>query len=47
MIVVDASVISYLYLTSDRSSQTEQALRKDRVWAAPLLWRSKFCHSST
>lgn len=42
MIVVDTNVIGYLYLTSDRSSQAEQAFRKDPVWAAPLLWRSEF-----
>jgi predicted nucleic acid-binding protein len=42
MIVVDTNVIGYLYLTSERSRQAEQALRKDPQWAAPLLWRSEF-----
>jgi predicted nucleic acid-binding protein len=42
MIVVDTNIIGYLFLTSDRSSQAEQALRKDPDWAAPLLWRSDF-----
>ena len=41
MIVVDTNIIGYLYLTSDRSMQAEQALVKDRQWAAPLLWRSE------
>ena len=42
MIVVDTNIIGYLYLTSDRSGQAEQALRKDPFWSAPLLWRSEF-----
>jgi predicted nucleic acid-binding protein len=41
MIVVDTNLISYLYVTSGRSSQAEKALRKDAHWAAPLLWRSE------
>lgn len=42
MIVVDTNIIGYLYLTSERSVQAEQALLKDPQWAAPLLWRSEF-----
>jgi predicted nucleic acid-binding protein len=42
MIVVDTNIIAYLYLTSERSRQAEQALRKDPQWATPLLWRSEF-----
>jgi len=42
MIVVDSNIIGYLYLASERSTQAEQALRKDPQWAAPLLWRSEF-----
>ena len=42
MIVVDTNIIGYLFLTSDRSSQVEDALRKDPDWVAPLLWRSEF-----
>jgi predicted nucleic acid-binding protein len=34
MIVVDTNVIGYLYLTSDRSAQAEQAFRKDPHWVA-------------
>ena len=38
MIVVDTNIIGYLFLTSSKSSLTEQ---KDSLWAAPLLWRSE------
>ena len=41
MIIVDTNIIGYLYLTSDRSAQAEQALLKDPAWSAPLLWRSE------
>jgi predicted nucleic acid-binding protein len=41
MIVVDTSIIAYLYLTGDHSKQAERALLKDPSWAAPLLWRSE------
>jgi predicted nucleic acid-binding protein len=42
MIVVDTHIIAYLYLTSERSVQVEQAYRKDPHWSAPILWRSEF-----
>ena len=42
MIVVDTNMIGYLNLASDRASQAEQALRKEPLWSAPLLWRSEF-----
>jgi predicted nucleic acid-binding protein len=42
MIVVDTNIIGYLYLTSERSEQAEQAFLKDPHWVAPLLWRSEF-----
>ena len=42
MIVVDTNVLAYLFLTSEQSTQAEQAVRKDPDWAAPLLWRSEF-----
>jgi predicted nucleic acid-binding protein len=41
MIVVDTNVIGYLYLSSERSEQAEQALLKDAEWVAPVLWRSE------
>ena len=42
MIVVDTNVISYLYLTGERSQQAEQLLSLDPHWCAPVLWRSEF-----
>lgn len=42
MIVVDTSLIGYLYLESNQSTLAEQALLKDAEWVAPLLWRSEF-----
>ena len=41
MIVVDTNIIGYLYLSSNHSSLAEQALLKDPLWSAPLLWRSE------
>ncbi len=42
MIVVDTNIIAYLYLTGDRSQQSEDLLACDSDWVAPLLWRSEF-----
>lgn len=42
MIVIDTNVVSYLYLTGDRSQQAEQLLSLDPHWCAPVLWRSEF-----
>ena len=42
MIVVDTNIISYLYLTGERSLQAEQLLSLDPHWCAPVLWRSEF-----
>ena len=41
MTVVETNILGYLYLTSAKSTLSERALRKDPVWAAPLLWRSE------
>ena len=41
MIVVDTNIIGYLYLSSERSEQAEQALLKDSEWIAPILWKSE------
>ena len=42
MIVVDTNVVSYQYLTGERSQQAEQLLSLDPHWCAPALWRSEF-----
>ncbi len=42
MIVVDTNVISYLYLSGEKSPQAEQLLSIDPHWCAPVLWRSEF-----
>ncbi len=42
MIVVDTNIISYLYISGERSSQAEQLLIADSHWNAPTLWRSEF-----
>jgi predicted nucleic acid-binding protein len=44
MIVVDTNVIGYLFLSSKRTEQAEQALLKDYHWVAPPLWRSELCN---
>ncbi len=41
MIVVDANIISYLFICDEFSEQAEKVLIKDSQWAAPLLWRSE------
>ncbi|VAW50354.1 hypothetical protein MNBD_GAMMA06-1206 [hydrothermal vent metagenome] len=42
MIVVDTNIISYLYITGNRSQQSENLLSFDSNWVAPILWRSEF-----
>lgn len=42
MIVADATVVASLFLNSESSALAEAALRRDPVWAAPVLWRSEF-----
>ena len=42
MIVVDTNIISYLYISGDRSQQTELLLSVSPHWNAPVLWRSEF-----
>lgn len=37
MIVVDTNVLAYLLLTGEHTSEAEQVLAKDPVWAAPVL----------
>jgi predicted nucleic acid-binding protein len=42
MIVVDTNIISYLYVSGDRSQQSDDLLYFDSNWVAPILWRSEF-----
>jgi len=42
MIVVDTNIISYLYISGNRSQQSENLLSVDSNWVAPILWRSEF-----
>ncbi len=42
MIVVDTNIISYLYISGERSAQAESLLTIDPQWNAPILWRSEF-----
>ena len=42
MIVVDTNIISYLYISGNRSQDSEDLLSADSNWVAPILWRSEF-----
>ena len=42
MIVVDTTVLAYLYLPGEYTAIAESLLERDPEWAAPMLWRSEF-----
>jgi predicted nucleic acid-binding protein len=44
VIVVDPNVLVYLLLPGEHTEHAERVLRRDPVWAAPLLWRPEFRH---
>ena len=41
MIVVDTNIIAYLLLSGEHSEKAPKALRREPVWAVPILWRSE------
>lgn len=42
MIVVDSTVLAYLYLPGEFTAVAEALLEHEPDWAAPVLWRSEF-----
>lgn len=42
MIVVDTSVLTYLFIAGPNTLDARAALEMDPIWTAPVLWRSEF-----
>ena len=41
MIAVDTNIIAYLFIPGVHTGLAEKVFLKDKVWSAPILWRSE------
>ena len=47
MIVVDTNIIAFSVIPGEKTLLAQEALRKDPIWFAPLLWRSELTNVLT